>query len=75
MRQMKHKLFFLYIMALMSFLFVVVGILDLLGYTNTEIGFWDGSAIETDAGRIAWIAISATCLAAFLAMAVRTHRR
>lgn len=72
---MKHKSFFFYCMALMSFLFVVVGILDVMGFPNTRIGFWDGSTIEGDAGKIAWIAISATCLAAFLTMAVRAHRK
>lgn len=72
---MKHKLFFLYCMALMSFLFVLVGILDMAGYPNVEIGFWDGGAITGDAGRIAWIGISSIFLAAFLTMAVREHRR
>lgn len=72
---MNYKLFFFYCMALMSFLFVVVGILDLVGVSNTQVGFWDGSAIRTNTGKIAWIAISATSLAAFLTMAVRGHRR
>jgi hypothetical protein len=71
---MKHKLFFFYCMALISFLFVVVGVLDLVGVPHTQIGFWDGSAIEADGGRIAWIGISAACLVAFLTMAGRAHR-
>jgi len=73
-REMKHKAFFFYCMAFMSFLFVVVGIMDLIGVPNTQVGFWDGSAIETDRGRIAWIVGSAACLTAFLTMAMRSHR-
>lgn len=72
---MKHKLFFLYCLALMSFLFVVTGTLDLVGHPNVEIGFWDGSTIESDAGKVAWIAVSAACLLTFLTMAAREHRR
>lgn len=72
---MKHKLFFLYCMALMSFLFVVVGILDLVGVPSAQVGFWSGDPIESDAGKVAWIAISATCLATFLTLAARAHRK
>ena len=71
---MKHKLFMLFWLALLAFCSVVVGVLALLGYANAEVYFWTRSAIESEAGKIAWIAISTTCLLLFLLLFVREYR-
>ena len=72
---MKHKLFMLLWLALLAFCAVVVGVLALLEYANAEVYFWTRTAIESEAGKIAWIAISATCLILFLVLFVREYRR
>jgi len=72
---MKHKLFFLFWSAALAFLCMVVGVLALLGYWNAEIYFWTRSAIESKAGKIAWIIISTTCLIVFVALAVTEYRK
>ena len=73
--QMKHKLFMLVWIALLAFCSVVIGVLALLDYANAEVIFWTRSPIESEAGEIAWIVVSATCLILFLTLAVREYRR
>jgi hypothetical protein len=72
---MKYKLFSLFCLAVLSLLFVVVGVLALLGYANAEISFWSRRAIESEAGKITWIVISATGLVVFSALAVSGYRK
>ncbi len=72
---MKHKLFMLLWLALLAFCSVIVGVLALLEYANAEVYFWTRRAIESEAGKIAWIVISATCLVLFLVLFVREYRR
>jgi hypothetical protein len=72
---MKHKLFLLAWLAMLSFFSLVVGVLALFGYANAEIIFWSGSAIESEAGKITWIVISAICLVIFSALTVSGYRR
>ena len=71
---MKHKLFMLIWLAMLAFFSVVVGVLALLNYANAEVIFWSKTPIESEAGKIAWIVISATCLILFLVLAVREFR-
>ena len=72
---MKHKLFILVWLVMLSVCFVVTGVLALLGYANAEVYFWTGSPIESEAGKIAWIVISAMCLIVFSVWAARDYRR
>ena len=72
---MKHKLFMLVWLAMLAFCSVVVGVLALLNYANAEVIFWSRTPIESEAGKIAWIVISATCLVLFLVLFVREYRR
>ena len=72
---MKHKLFMLVWLAMLSFCSVVIGLMALLNYANAEVIFWTKTPIESEAGKIAWIVISATCLILFLVLAVREYRR
>ena len=67
----KHKRFALICFALLSLLFTIAGVLAWLGLFNVEVVFWTRSPIESQAGKIAWIVISATCLAIFVALAYR----
>jgi hypothetical protein len=60
-------------LTLLAFCSVVVGVLALLEYANAEVFFWTRSAIESEAGKIAWIVISATCLILFLLLFVREY--
>jgi hypothetical protein len=72
---MKHKLFLFAWLAMLCLFSLVVGVLALLGYPNAEIVFWSGSPIESDAGKITWIVISAMCLVIFSALTVSRYRR
>jgi len=72
---MKHKLFMLVWLAMLAFCSVVIGVLALLNYANAEVIFWTQKPIESEAGKIVWIVISATCLILFLVLAVREYRR
>jgi len=74
MRTMKHKLFLLIWLAVLASLFVAVGVLSLLGYPNVEISFWTTNAIESRAGRIAWVVLSSVCLLVFVVLAAREFR-
>ena len=74
MNRMKHKLFMLIWLAMLAFCSVIVGVLALLNYANAEVIFWSRTPIESEAGKIAWIVISATCLILFLVLAVREFR-
>jgi hypothetical protein len=60
---------------MLCFFSLVVGVLALLDYPNAEIAFWSGSPIESDAGKITWIVISAMCLVIFSALTVSLYRR
>ncbi len=71
---MKHKLLMLIWLAMLAFCSVVVGVLALLNYAFAEVIFWTRSPIESEAGKIAWIVISLTCLILFLVLAVREYR-
>ena len=71
---MKHKLLLLAWLAMLCLLSLVVGVLALLGYPNAEILTWSGSTIESDAGKITWIVISAALLVIFLALTVTRYR-
>jgi len=71
---MKHKLFMLIWLAMLAFCSLVIGVLALLNYANAEVIFWTKTPIESEAGKIAWIVISATCLILFLVLAVREYR-
>ena len=62
-------------LTLLAFCSVAVGVLALLEYANAEVSFWTRSAIESEAGKIAWIVISATCLILFLLLFVREYRK
>jgi len=62
-------------MAMLCFFSFVVGVLALLDYPNAEIVFWSGSPIESEAGKITWIAISAMGLVLFSALTVSHYRR
>jgi hypothetical protein len=75
MNWMKHKLFMLVWLAMLASCSVVIGVLALLNYANAEVIFWTQKSIESEAGKIAWILISAACLTLFLALAVREYRR
>lgn len=72
---MKHKLFLLAWLALLAFCSVVVGVLAFLDYANAEVVFWNRSPIESEAGKLAWIIVSAMCLILFSVSAVREYRR
>jgi len=71
---MKHKLFMFVWLAMLAFCSVVIGVLALLNYANAEVIFWTKTPIESQAGKIAWIVTSATCLTLFLVLAVREYR-
>ena len=62
-------------LAMLSFCSVVIGLMALLNYANAEVIIWTNTPIESEAGKIAWIVISATCLILFLVLAVREYRR
>lgn len=72
-RPRSHKLFALICFALVSLLCTIVGVLALLGLFNAQVIFWTRSPVESEAGKIAWIVISASCLAIFLALAIREY--
>jgi len=72
---MKHKLFFFAWLAMLCFFSLVVGVLALLDYPNAEIVFWSGSPIESEAGKITWIVLSALGLVIFSALTVSRCRR
>ena len=72
---MKHKLMLLAWLAMLCLFSLVVGVLALLGNPNAEILSWSGSAIESKAGKITWIVISATLLVIFVALAVSRYRK
>ena len=72
---MKHKLFMLVWLAMLAFCSAVIGVLALLNYPNAEVIFWTQKPIESEAGKIAWIVISVTCLILFLVLAVREYWR
>jgi len=72
---MKHKLFMLVWLDMLAFCSVVIGVLALLNYANAEVIFWTNTPIESVAGKIVWIVISATCFMLFLVLAVREYRR
>ncbi len=72
---MKHKVFMLAWLALLAFCSSVIGVLALLGYGNAEVRFWTRSAIQSEAGKMAWIVVSTILLVVFLAWAVREYRR
>ena len=61
-------------LAILAFCSAVVGVLALLDYANAEVIFWTNTPVESEAGKIAWIVISATCLILFLVLAVREYR-
>ena len=71
---MKHKLFFFAWLALLSFCFLVVGVLALVGYPHAEIIFWSRKTIESEAGKITWIVISAICLIIFSLLTLTYNR-
>ena len=58
-------------LAMLAFCSVIVGILAYLNYGNAEVIFWSQTPIESDAGKIAWIVVSAACLILFLLLAAR----
>jgi NADH:ubiquinone oxidoreductase subunit 5 (subunit L)/multisubunit Na+/H+ antiporter MnhA subunit len=72
---MKHRLFMLVWLAMLAFCSVVIGVLALLNYANAEVIFWTQKPIESEAGKIVWIVISAACLILFLVLAVREYWR
>ena len=72
---MKHKMFMLVWLAMLSFCSVVIGLMALLNYANAEVIIWTTTPIESEGGKIAWIVISATCLMLFLVLAVREYRK
>ena len=72
---MKHKLFMYAWMVMLSLCSLVVGVLAWLGYANAEILSWTGRTIESEAGKITWIVISAVCLIVFSALTVSGYRR
>jgi len=72
---MKHKLFLLIWLAMLSFLFMVAGVLALLDYSNVEIIFWTSSTVESKAGKIVWITISGMCLIIFSALAIFNYKK
>jgi ABC-type Fe3+-siderophore transport system permease subunit len=72
---MKHKLFSLICVAMLAFLFVIVGVLALFDVAGAEIYFWTRRAIESKTGKIVWILVSFTCFISFLALAVSEYRR
>ena len=62
-------------LAILAFCSAVVGVLALLDYANAEVIFWTNTPVESEAGKIAWVVISATCLILFLVLAIREYRR
>ncbi|MDH3220794.1 MAG: hypothetical protein OEO19_14775 [Gammaproteobacteria bacterium] len=72
---MKHKLFMLVWLAIMACCSVVIGVLALLNHANVAVIFWTQKPVESEAGKIAWIVISTTCLILVLVLAVRECRR
>lgn len=72
---MKHKLFFLLWCAMLAFVSVIVGVLALLGFANAEVVFWTQTPIRSEAGKIVWIVISATCLIVFSVLAAIECRK
>ena len=62
---MQHKLFFLFWMAMLSFMSFVVGVLALFNVTNVEVYFWSKQPVESVEGKIAWVAVFLMCLIVF----------
>ncbi|MCU7872408.1 MAG: hypothetical protein KZQ91_06655 [Candidatus Thiodiazotropha sp. (ex Lucinoma borealis)] len=71
---MKHTMFFLIWMTVLSLLFILVGVMALLGYQSAEIVFWTDSALGSKSGKVAWISLSTVSLTLFLVLAIREHR-
>lgn len=61
-------------LAMLAFCSVVIGVLAFLNYANAEVIFWNKTPLESEAGKILWIVISAMCLILFLVLAVREFR-
>lgn len=72
---MQHKLFVLVWLAMLALCSLVIGVLALLNYSNAEVIFWTQKPIESEAGKIAWILISAACLIFVIVLAAREYRR
>lgn len=72
---MKHPVIFLFGLAVMAFLFTVVGLLSLAGLVNAEVIFWSRPPIESDGGKILWIVTSLGLFLFFISMAIRKYRK
>ena len=72
---MKYKMFMLLWMAMLALLFFIVGLLALIGYPDAGIGFWAQKAIQSQGGKITWIAISFIFLVVFVRMSVIEYRK
>jgi hypothetical protein len=72
---MKHGLFFLIWMALLAFLFTVVGVLALLGYWDAEVMFWTRTPIKSETGKLVWIVTSAFGFLVFSILSIVKYRK
>ncbi len=68
-------MFFLVCCAGLAFLFIVVGVLTLIGYPGAQIAFWTRSPVESTAGQIAWVVISTIGFIVLLTLAVKEYRK
>jgi len=74
-QRMKHVQFFLICMAFLAFLFTIVGVLALLDYPNAEVIFWTKRPIESDAGKLVWVAASGIAFLVFSVLSVKRYRK
>jgi len=71
---MKHVLFFLIFLSILTFLFVVVGVLAVLGYWNAEVIFWTRTPIKSEMGKLIWTIVSGFGFIVFSTLAVIKYR-
>ena len=72
---MKHGLFLLILMSILTFLFTVIGILALMGYWNAEVVFWTRTPIKSDTGKLIWIIVSGIGFVIFSILSVVKCRK
>jgi len=72
---MKHALFFLICLSILTFLFMVVGVLALLGYWNAEVIFWTQTPIKSETGKFIWIIASGFSFVVFSTLSVIKYRK
>ena len=74
MQSMKHNLLVLICLAVMAFLFLVVGVMALMEVPNVHVYFWTKTPIQSRAGKVAWIVASTACLVGLLLLIGKKRR-